>query len=225
MRCLTLSMPLEGALVEQARRRVFASPRADLKLGCNFSRYTSASSRYAKFISKAFDFATLPFYAGRTVPQRDHYDYGYVDNALTYLQEQGITAKGHPLFFGHKEVNPSWMFGLTYSELRRETAKIAKHHVSAYADTIRFWDSTNEAHDWANCFELNQEQLVDLTRATTSALREASDKAVYFFVLTLSIISKYSIILCLPALLLNQEATYSLLSQTDAYIGVNSSNK
>ena len=168
----------EGALVERARRKVFAAPRTDLKLGCNFARYTSASSRYAKFFAKAFDFATLPFYPGRTVPQRDHYDYSYVDNALSYLNEQGITAKGHPLFFGHKEVNPAWMFDLPYPELRREAEKIAKHHVSTYADTIHYWDSMNEAHDWANCFELNQEQLVDLTRATTNALREASDKAV-----------------------------------------------
>lgn len=168
----------EGALVEKARAKVFAAPRADLMLGCNFARYTSSSSRYAKFFANAFDFATLPFYPGRTVPKQDCYDYSYVDKALSYLMERGITAKGHPLFFGHKEVNPEWMFRLDYPTLRREAEKIAKHHVSTFADSIQYWDAMNEAHDWANCFELNQEQLVDLTRATTGALREANDKAV-----------------------------------------------
>lgn len=168
----------EGALFERAQRKVYASPRADLKLGCNFTRFTSDSARYAKFFAQAFDFATLPFYPGRTVPRRDQYDYGYVDRALGFLKEKSITPKGHPLFFGHKEVNPDWMFGLPYPELRREAVNIAKHHVGTYRDTIHYWDAMNEAHDWANCFELSQEQLLDLTRATTGALREASDKAV-----------------------------------------------
>ena len=168
----------EGALVEASRRKIFALPRADLMLGCNFSRFRSADDCYAKFFAKAFDFATLPFYPGRTVPQRDVYDYGYVDQALAFLLEKGITPKGHPLFFGHREVNPPWLFSLPYPELRREAEKIARHHVAAYRDSILYWDAMNEAHDWANCFELTQEQLLDLTRATTNALREANDRAV-----------------------------------------------
>lgn len=168
----------EGALFEMSQHKAYAAPRSDLKLGCNFARFQSASDRYAKFFAQAFDFATLPFYPGRTVPERDRYDYAYIDRCLAYLQEKNITPKGHPLFFGHKEVNPAWMFSLPYPELRKEAAKIAKHHVETYRDTIHYWDSMNEAHDWANCFELNQQQLVDLTRATTDALREASDKAV-----------------------------------------------
>ena len=166
----------EGALFERAQQEI--RPRPDLHLGCNFMRYTSPTARYAKFFAKAFDFATLPFYPGRTVPERDRYDYGYVDRALSFLTEKGITPKGHPLFFGHKEVNPSWMFDLEYPELRRAAAAIAAHHVKRYKGVIDVWDAMNEAHDWANCFELNQEQLVDLTRATTDALREASDQAV-----------------------------------------------
>ena len=167
----------EGALFERSAAKAYRNPRNNLKLGCNFMRFTSPSSKYAKFFANAFDFATLPFYPGRTVPKKDIYTYGYIDNALSYLLEKGITPKGHPLFFGHKEVNPEWMFSLSYPELRREAAKIACHHVSQYKDTVKVWDAMNEAHDWANCFELNQAQLVDLTRATTDALREANNQA------------------------------------------------
>lgn len=168
----------EGALVESACAKAFAAPRSDLKLGCNFARYTSDASRYAKFFAQAFDFATIPFYPRTTVPEKDCYDYSYVDHALSFLLDKGITPKGHPLWFGHQDVNPKWLFGLPYPELRREAANIARHHVSTYRDTIQYWDAMNEAHDWANCFELTQEQLIDLTRATTDALREGNDKAV-----------------------------------------------
>ncbi len=166
----------EGALFERAKSTL--APRHDLRLGCNFARYTSPSARYAKFFSNVFDFATLPFYPGRTVPAMGQYDYAYIDSALEYLTEKGITPKGHPLFFGHREVNPAWMFDLNYTELRREAEVIARHHVSRYKGVIDIWDAMNEAHDWANCFELTQEQLIDLTKATTGALREANDKAV-----------------------------------------------
>ncbi len=165
----------EGTLVERSRAAL--SPRKDLKLGCNFFRYTSPTARYARFFREVFDFATLPFYPGRTVPERGRYEYGYIENALSFLTEKGITPKGHPLFFGHKEVNPAWMFGLSYPELRREAANIARHHVETFKGTIDIWDAMNEAHDWANCFELDQDQLVDLTRATTDALREGNDRA------------------------------------------------
>lgn len=168
----------EGALFEMSQARSYAAPRKNLKLGCNFTRYSSPSAKYAKFFANAFDFATLPFYPGRTVPERDVYNYSYIDSALSYLLEKGITPKGHPLFFGHKEVNPKWMFSLPYPELRKEAAKIAYNHVHQYKDTIKIWDAMNEAHDWANCFELTRTQLIDLTRATTDALREANPDAV-----------------------------------------------
>ncbi len=166
----------EGALTERARQAL--KPRSDLMLGCNFARFTSPTARYASFFARAFDFATLPFYPGQTVPEKGKYNYAYIDRALSYLTEKGITPKGHPLFFGHREVNPPWMFGLDYPTLRREAAAIARHHVESYRGVIDIWDAMNEAHDWANCFELDQGQLIDLTRATTDALREASDSAV-----------------------------------------------
>lgn len=167
----------EGALYERARQVAYASPRADLLLGCNFFRYTTPGARYAKLFAKAFDFATLPFYAGRTVPEEGRYTYGYIDSALDFLAQQGIRAKGHPLWFGHEGVNPRWLFGLPYETLKGHAADIAKHHVSTYRGRVDVWDAMNEAHDWANCFELSQPEQLDLTRVCCDALREANADA------------------------------------------------
>lgn len=168
----------EGALVERARLKVFAAPRTDLMLGCNFARFKDAGTRYAKFFSSAFDFATLPFYPGRTVPEEGVYDYDYIDAALDFLLSKGITPKGHPLFFGHKEVNPPWLFAKSFPDLQKAAAQIADHHVRTYAGRIRYWDAMNEAHDWANCFELTQPQLIELTRTCCDALKNANDQAI-----------------------------------------------
>ena len=114
----------EAALFESAQHKVFASPRDDLKLGCNFARFTTPGARYAKFFAQAFDFATLPFYAGRTVPEKGRYDYAYIDAALDFLVSKNITPKGHPLWFGHKSVNPPWLFGQDFDTLKENARNI-----------------------------------------------------------------------------------------------------
>ena len=167
----------EGALFEAASRKVYAAPRQDLLLGCNFFRYTSSSARYAKFFANAFDFATLPFYPGRTVPERGKYTYEYIDAALEFLQSKNIKSKGHPLWFGHGDVNPQWLYGQPFETLQKYAREIAEHHVETYKGRIGVWDAMNEAHDWANCFLLTQTQLVELTRTCCDALHEADSAA------------------------------------------------
>nr|QQZ02680.1 1,4-beta-xylanase [uncultured microorganism] len=167
----------EGALFEAAQAKAFASPRSDLRLGCNFFRYSSPNSQYAKYFKQAFDFATLPFYAGRTVPEKDKYTYGYIDSALEFLEANKITPKGHPIWFGHAGVNPKWLYGQSFDDLKQSAREIARHHVETYRGRVDVWDAMNEAHDWANCFELSQDQLVELTRVCCDTLRESNDRA------------------------------------------------
>lgn len=169
----------EGALFEASEKKLRTMGRRnDLRIGCNFFRYPSANSRYAKFFKEVFDFATLPFYTYQTTPEKGKYDYDYIDHAMSFLKENGITAKGHPLWFGHSEVNPQWLKELPYSELREQAREIALHHVSSYAGKVKVWDAMNEAHDWANCFELSQDELLDLTGVCCEALKEADPNAV-----------------------------------------------
>lgn len=168
----------EAALFEKAQKKAYLNPRSDLLLGCNFARFTSPGSRYAKFFAQLFDFATLPFYPGRTLPEaRGKYEYGYIDSALDFLETKNIKAKGHPLWFGHAGVNPKWLFDQPFDQLKKDAREIALHHVETYKGRVDVWDAMNEAHDWANCFELNHDELIELTRTTCQALREANPKA------------------------------------------------
>ena len=168
----------EAALFESAQAKAFADPRRDLMLGCNFFRFTSPGARYAKFFKEVFDFATLPFYPGRTLPEKeDKYEYDFIDHTLEFLKKENITPKGHPLWFGHEGVNPEWLRAQPYEKLKESAKKIAFHHVDTYKDSIKIWDAMNEAHDWANCFELNQDQLLELTKICCDSLREANDQA------------------------------------------------
>ena len=167
----------EAALLEAARQKAYSNPRDDLLLGCNFFRYTSSQARYAKFFAEAFDFASLPFYPYRTQKQEGVFDYEYIESALHYLNDKNIKAKGHPLWFGHKGVNPDWLFGRSFEDLQKQAYNTAKTHVGTYKGRVDVWDAMNEAHDWANCFELNHNQLIELTRTCCDALKEANSNA------------------------------------------------
>ena len=167
----------EAALFESSMAVAYANPRNDLRIGCNFFRYSSPNARYAKYFSQVFDFATLPFYPDRTSPEKGKYTYGYIDSALEFLTSANITAKGHPLWFGHGSVNPKWLFDLPYDELKEHARALALNHVGTYKNSIQIWDSMNEAHDWANCFELTHDQSIELTQICCDAVREANPSA------------------------------------------------
>lgn len=167
----------EGALFESVRQKVLKAPRSDLMLGCNFMRYTSANSTYSRLFRELFDYATLPFYPRDTVPAENTYDYSYIRTALPFLKEHHIKVKGHPLWFGHREVNPDWLVEKKGAALQKAARDIASHHVETFRDDIHIWDAINEAHDWSNCFEQNHEQNLELTEICCSALKEADPDA------------------------------------------------
>lgn len=117
----------ELILFEACRERLGREPRSpqDLLLGCNVFRYTTSSAHYARYFAKAFNFATLPFYPARTVKRQGQYDYAGVDPALQFLEEKGIRAKGHPLWFGMESSNPAWLRSLSGKALTDAAVQIA----------------------------------------------------------------------------------------------------
>ncbi len=209
----------EAALFVKSRQKLILNPRQELKLGCNFFRFSSPNARYAKFFTGLFDFATLPFYPNRTVPEEGRYEYAYIDRALDYLESKNITPKGHPLWFGHKDVNPPWLFGQDYSALRRNAQAIAAHHARRYKGRIDIWDAMNEAHDWANCFELDHEQLVGLTRACCDSLKEANPDSTSIVNVCLpfaeNVAGRYTCYGSLPEKLLSPMAYFKRLLDAD----------
>jgi len=77
----------------------------------------------------------------------------------------------------------------------------------------------NEAHDWANCFELNQEQLIDLTRTCCDALREANSEATSIVNICLPfaeyVAGRYNCYGALPERLLSPRAYIEAIMEKD----------
>jgi len=166
----------EAALFESAGEKLAQNPRPDILLGCNAFKY-SGDNLYSDYFKSLFNFATIPFYYYQVVPEEGVFDYARRDEILEWCESSGIKAKGHPLWFGHGGVNPGWMYGKSYNELTRFAGEYIKKTVTRYRGRIDIWDSINEPHDWANCFEFTQEQLMDMARVCCETVRESNPDA------------------------------------------------
>ncbi len=158
----------EAALLERSRQRLSLNPREDIKLGCNF--FVSHPPMPDMPSSLQLFLTSLPclFILTAQSSQRDVMNMPTSTGRWTFWSLKASCPKA-PLWFGHKDVNPPWLFGQDYTALRRNTQTISAHHATQYKGRIDIWNAMNEAHDWANCFEINHEQLTDLTRAAITA--------------------------------------------------------
>ena len=89
-----------------------------------------------------FNYATLPFYWGRYEPVPGQTEEKRTMAAARWLQERGVTVKGHPLCW-HTVCAP-WLMQYDNREiLRRQVARIHRE-VEAFRGVIDYWDVINE---------------------------------------------------------------------------------
>jgi GH35 family endo-1,4-beta-xylanase len=100
-------------------------------------------ARYADDWLRLFNLATLPFYWGRYEPQRDRPDRARLERTARWLQDAGVTVKGHPLVW--HTVQPDWLLGLPLDEVEALLRARARGLTAAFAGTIDLWDAINEA--------------------------------------------------------------------------------
>jgi len=168
----------ELAVVERARHRITRGrKRRHFLFGCN----TFASGPHVKRIrerfSKLLNFGTLPFYLASLEQREGRPNYSRVDEMLAWCEREGITPKGHPLWWGHMAGIPKWLKGADSEAAQRHCRRVVSRSVARYHDRIKIWDAINEAHDWANGLSLTQEQEVAITRIACESVREQDPHA------------------------------------------------
>lgn len=153
-------------------------PRKGFLFGCNFFGYPELGEDYAEKFAGLLNFATLPFYWKYFEPEEGKPGFERVDRMLARLEQSRITAKGHPLCWFHEAGCPKWMEGKTFEQWRDRYRQRITEIVSRYKGRIKVYDVINEAHDWGNDPQFSQEQLLEMTRMSADATREADPDAI-----------------------------------------------
>jgi endo-1,4-beta-xylanase len=92
---------------------------------------------------RLFNQATLPFYWGTFEPRRGETRAALLHETASWLVEQGVRVKGHPLVW--HTVQPDWLMEVGGDD---EVESLLRAHVrqtvAGFADVIHLWDAINE---------------------------------------------------------------------------------
>jgi GH35 family endo-1,4-beta-xylanase len=169
----------ELVAVERARAKI-TSTRSNFLFGCGGFAYPYANVLNGKdMFDSVFNYSTLPFYLGRTEPEYNKPDYDVVDKLVDEFTKMNIKMKGHPLWWAHVDSWPAWARDLKWEDgsVQKELHRVVKRHVQRYIGRVEIFDAINEAHDWCNMWNMQQDELVEMTGMCCDDIHEANPKA------------------------------------------------
>jgi GH35 family endo-1,4-beta-xylanase len=165
------------AALERARYRIGRNgPRPGFLFGCNAFEF-ARSEEYARRFTALLNYGTVPFYRAGTEKTEGNPDYSQVDAILEKMAGTQILTKGHPLVWFHQAGIPEFLKKKSWQELRQSCRDYILRSVGRLRTRIHAWDVINEAHNWANDLNLDDGQLVEITRLAAETTRVADPTA------------------------------------------------
>jgi GH35 family endo-1,4-beta-xylanase len=167
----------EMAALNRARHRIsqFPAPRKDFLFGVMVSGFNSLGPKYEKAITDLFNFATVSWYTWKNEqPVDQRIDYARMDQSIDWCLSRDITPKGFGYCYMARGATPEWIRPWKFEQIVPEYSRVVRQTMARYAGKLKYAEIINEAHDKANLWRLNQEQILRITKAVTDAAREGS---------------------------------------------------
>jgi GH35 family endo-1,4-beta-xylanase len=163
----------EMAVVERAQTRIRRNgSRPGFLFGANVFGFAGAE-QYRQRFSSLFNFGTVPFYRNTVERTEGVRDYSRVDAILDKTAGTPLLLKGHPLLWFKRQNMPEFLTKKSWAEVKVSCVEYALSCVGRYRSRIHVWDVINEAHDWANEFHYDPQQMVEMTALMSHAARLA----------------------------------------------------
>ena len=146
--------------------------------GCKIDPEKIGDPKYLEKIRELFGFVTIPIGWKQIETAPDDYDFSTIDKCVDVLEKEKLALGAGPLLCFSKEHLPDWLMGRQYEfEKVRDTAyKFVSKVVGRYCGSIRIWRVINGLNAF-NYFGFNFEQVLEMTRAASMAVKAASDRA------------------------------------------------
>lgn len=167
----------EMAALERARYRIQRNgPRPGFLFGANVFGF-ARSDEYRRQFSAVFNFGTVPFYRNTVERTEGVPNYSQEDAILEKTAGTPLLLKGHPLLWFKRQNMPEFLLKKSWAEVKTSSREYALTCVGRYRSRIHAWDVINEAHDWANEFHYEPQQMVEITGIMSQAARVADPTA------------------------------------------------
>ncbi|MED6134116.1 hypothetical protein PIB30_034431 [Stylosanthes scabra] len=131
---------LEGARVSIKQNK------CDFPFGCGMNFHILTSRKYQKWFASRFKFTTftnaMKWYSTEEIQGQENYN--IADAMMNFTKENGISVRGHNIFWDNEKMQPKWVKSLSPDELRQAAEKRINSVVSRYEGELIAWDVVNE---------------------------------------------------------------------------------
>ncbi len=156
--------------------------RTDFDIGCDARAfYQMDQDIFLENFTPLFSYANITFVPKANTaiardfePERGKHNYAIRDHLVDTLAEYGIKSQGRLLYWFHSCCVPEWMKKYSFNDLRNYVEDNTAEVIGHFGDRMYAWEMVNELHDWANEFELSNEQTIELTKVITDVAKSVA---------------------------------------------------
>jgi endo-1,4-beta-xylanase len=168
----------EMVALSVARHRIskLPAPRKDFLFGCAISPMDSRGPAFAERVAELCNFGTGAWYtwSPNEDPPDQRINYARMDQSIEWCARHNLTCKGFGYCYMTAGATPAWLRKWPFERIVPEYARVVRDTMKRCDGRLPYAEIINEAHDKANLWRLNHEQILRLTKAVCDAAREGS---------------------------------------------------
>lgn len=147
-------------------------------LGCGIDLRRIGDAGYVKKLLELFSFVTIPINWSRIEPEQGDYDFSAVDACVNLFGKKRLAIGAGPVLCFSEEYLPGWLLesGAEFEVIRESAYQFVSRVVGRYSGSIPIWRVISGLNAF-NHFGFNFEQILEITRAASMAVKAASDRA------------------------------------------------
>ena len=120
--------------------------KSDFPFGCGMNHIILKSTDYQNWFASRFKFTTftneMKWYS--TEKKQGQENYTVPDAMVKFAKQNGISIRGHNIFWDDPKYQPDWVKSLSPQDLRKAAEKRINSVVSRYSGQLIAWDVVNE---------------------------------------------------------------------------------
>jgi GH35 family endo-1,4-beta-xylanase len=148
-------------------------------LGCRVNPGQVTNAKYIERLVELFGFVTVPVNWGQVESHRGSYDFSRIDACINVLGKKKLAICVGPLLCFSKEYLPKWLVQgeAGFEKVREAAYRFVSRMVARYAGVVHAWRVISGLNA-VNHFGFSFEQILEMTRAASLAVRAVSNRAV-----------------------------------------------
>ncbi len=148
-------------------------------LGCKMDPRQTGNPSYLENLFDLFSFITIPVNWAKIEAEQGNYDFSEIDNCIDAIGKRRLAVCGGPLLCFTRENIPKWLADeeTDFEKIREAAYDFISTIVSKYSSVIRAWRVVSGLNIH-NCFGFSFEQVLEITRAATMAVKAANERIV-----------------------------------------------